>query len=93
MWGDAALMRAGAKGGRDTFIFSGEFGDTRIHDFRHGQDRLQVNIDSLLGRPAQVSWERAGSDTVVTVSGPVSEGTFRLVDYKGSLSTSDFYFV
>jgi hypothetical protein len=93
MWGDAALMQDGALGGQDTFVFAGSFGETRIHDFRQGEDRLEIDVDPGLDPFAQVSWITAGSDVVVTVAGPESSGTVRLAGFTGTLTGSDFYFV
>jgi hypothetical protein len=92
MWGDAALMLDSAVGGNDDFVFSGAFGETRIHDFRRGQDRLEVDIDPSLDPFAQVTWTTVGSDTAVTVTGPASSGTALLLGFTG-LSGSDFHFV
>ena len=61
MWGDAALVLDNAIGGNDVFVLSGAFGETRIHDFRHGQDRLEVDIDPSLDPFAQVTWTTVGS--------------------------------
>ena len=93
MWGDAALMQDGALGGQDTFVFAGSFGETRIHDFRQGEDRLDIDVDPGLDPFAQISWITAGSDVVVTVAGPESSGTVRLAGFTGTLTGSDFYFV
>ena len=82
-----------AVGGSDTFAFSGAFGDTRIHDFEKGKDHLEIDIDLKIAPSEQVSWEKVGSDTIVTVEGPVSEGEIVLVGFTGKLNTGDFYFV
>jgi hypothetical protein len=92
MWGDAALILDNAVGGNDVFVLSGVFGETRIHDFRQGEDLLEVDIDPSIDPFAQVTWTTVGSDTALTVTGPASSGSALLLNFTG-LSGSDFHFV
>jgi hypothetical protein len=91
LWGDGQLLD-NAKGGRDKFAFSGTFGTDSVFDFRHAEDRIEINITG--SNPAgQVSWAPIGSDTVITVTGAFSTGTITLVGYTSALVSGDFIFV
>ena len=92
MWGDAEIMKGKAVGGNDTFVFSDTFGRTRIYDFEKGKDHLEIDIAGK-AYAGQVSWEKVGSDVVVTVDGSEAKGEIVLVNFAKSLGTGDFDFV
>jgi hypothetical protein len=92
MWGDAEIVKHRVVGGNDTFVFADTFGRTRIYDFEKGKDHLEIDISGQ-SYAGQVSWEKVGSDVVVTVDGPEAKGEIVLVGFTRSLGTGDFDFV
>jgi hypothetical protein len=91
MWGDGQLFD-NATGGKDTFAFAGTFGNDQIFDFRHTEDRIEIDITGS-SPTGQVSWAPVGSDTVITVTGAASTGTITLVGFTNLLVLGDFIFV
>ena len=86
LWGDGRLLDS-AVGGRDLFHFGGSFGDDRILDFRHGEDRI-VFTGLLAG---DLDIDRIGGNTVIST---VAGDSVSILDYTGPLAFgSDILFV
>ena len=88
LWGDAQFLTENATGGRDTFVFTGAFGDDRALDFRRGEDRIEFAVPDR--DPFDLRFTNDPSGTVITLEG---FGSVTLVGYTGGLSGSDVFFV
>ena len=46
MWGDAAQVAIGTVTGRDAFVFGANNGQDVVKDFRHGEDRIVIDVST-----------------------------------------------
>jgi hypothetical protein len=88
-------MGPDAKGGNDTFVFAGMFGDDRIGDFRQGEDHLLFAFvgaddfgDLVIGEATAGPPDETGM--LITVNG---FGTVTLTNFAGTLTAADVMFI
>jgi hypothetical protein len=68
MYGDAINLAPTARGGHDTFVFGPDNGQDNIHDFHHGEDKIDLralNIDGF----ASLDIEATATDSVIHLEG------------------------
>jgi hypothetical protein len=86
LWGDGRLFGS-AVGGKDSFHFSGSFGDDVILDFRRGEDRLvfddliagDLDIDRINGNTV-ISTIAGDSVSILGYTGPIAYGSDIIFD-------------
>jgi hypothetical protein len=89
LWGDAAVLSGRARGGSDVFEFAAQNGNDVIHDFRHGEDHIELHqtafhsFGDLSGHISQT-----GQGVLIQLD---AENSI-LVAGVGGLSSGDFLF-
>mgnify|MGYP001144356431 CR=1 FL=1 len=82
-------------GGKDIFVFTTGFGNDEIKRFQHDKDKIDLTAFGITTFDSQVSIEKTGGDTVITVrdgTGTVVEGTITIDKVSGgkSVDAGDF---
>jgi hypothetical protein len=86
MFGDAREPLTGdARGGHDTFVFPGMFGNDTVGDFRQGEDHLEFQVTGI--NDLQIV---AGADSTEIIV--ADHGTVTLDHFTGTLRPGDFIF-
>jgi Ca2+-binding RTX toxin-like protein len=85
LWGDGELEESG-QGGKDKFVFSGNFGDDLILDFRQ-EDGDVIVLQGLTQSEVQISRVAFNDPNDSTLITTVGDDSITLVGFTGSLVT------
>jgi serralysin len=89
MWGDGPMTFT-AKGGDDTFVFAGAFGNDFVNDFRQHEDTLEFRVAGVADlRDLVIAFD--GQNTVISTPASATD-TVTLVGFSGTLTADDFMF-
>jgi hypothetical protein len=89
MWGDGPMAFT-AKGGDDTFVFTGAFGNDFVNDFHQHEDTLEFHVAGV-AHFSDLVITNDGQNTVIDTTASATD-TVTLVGFSGTLTADDFVF-